>query len=70
MASHYFKDEFCVLYNDKIYSYNCLVRTYKTKDLDSIFENHADSLCDCDIDVYFRQNIRNEDYWKTKKKIK
>jgi hypothetical protein len=69
-SSHFFKDEFCVLYHDRIYSFNCLVRKYKTKDIDSIFENHADSLCDCDIDAYFRQNIRSEDYWKNKKKGK
>ncbi|MEI6090092.1 MAG: hypothetical protein WCR42_06550, partial [bacterium] len=55
------KDQGCIIFRDRIYSARCLQGKYKTEDYDSIIRNHADSLCDCDIDVYWRINEKADE---------
>ncbi|MEI6091698.1 MAG: hypothetical protein WCR42_14675 [bacterium] len=50
------KNEVCVIYNNRIYSYAGLHNKFLTNDLDEIFDYNPCNICDCDIDVYFRIN--------------
>ncbi|MEI6090091.1 MAG: hypothetical protein WCR42_06545 [bacterium] len=55
------KNEICIIYNNRIYSWEGLQNKFLTNDLDEIFDNNSCNICDCDIDVYFRINEKADE---------